>query len=151
MDIITLERAIILATQAHATSKPDQGGAPYILHPLRVMLAQASHEARVVALFHDVLEDVPGWDVPKLRAAGLTESMLEALLAVTKRPDEEDSDEGYMRFVARAGQNPIARQVKMADLQDNLNRARIPDPGPKDHARWSKYERALSYLQADQA
>ena len=89
--MITLERAIALAAEAHAGT-PDKGGNPYILHPLRVMLAQTSHEARIVAVFHDVLEDVEGWNVERLRVEGFTDSMIEALLALTKREDEMGSD-----------------------------------------------------------
>jgi hypothetical protein len=37
----TLERAIIIATEGHAGVK-DKGGAPYILHPLRMMLGLSS-------------------------------------------------------------------------------------------------------------
>src|SRR3546814_15835682 len=40
-----LDQAIILATRAHA-GQIDKGGAPYILHPLRVMLGR-SEERRV--------------------------------------------------------------------------------------------------------
>jgi (p)ppGpp synthase/HD superfamily hydrolase len=149
--LITLSRAIALAAEAHSESDPDKGGAPYILHPLRVMLAQDSDEARIVALFHDVLEDVPDWGVARLRAEGFTEAMIEALLAVTKRQDEEGSEEGYMRFVARAGAYPIARKVKVADLRDNLDRSRIPAPTEKDERRWSKYKRALRYLEVLEA
>jgi hypothetical protein len=36
----------------------------------------------------------------------------------------------------------------VADLRDNLDRSRIPAPTAKDERRWSKYERALQYLEA---
>lgn len=144
--MITLTRAIALAAEAHATSEPDKGGAPYILHPLRVMLAQQSDEARIVGLFHDVLEDVEGWDVERLRAEGFTETLIDALQAITKRASEEGSDGGYMAFIERVSRNPIAAQVKLADLQDNLDRTRIKSPTDKDLRRWAKYETALAYL-----
>jgi GTP diphosphokinase / guanosine-3',5'-bis(diphosphate) 3'-diphosphatase len=40
----TLERAIAIAAAAHA-GQVDKAGTPYILHPLRVMLAQTSNDA----------------------------------------------------------------------------------------------------------
>jgi hypothetical protein len=37
----TLERAIAIAAEAHAGQR-DKGGAPYFLHPLRIMLTVSS-------------------------------------------------------------------------------------------------------------
>ena len=52
----TLERAIEIAAKNHA-GQLDKGGQPYVLHPLRLMLAvQGSHE-RMAAVLHDVVED----------------------------------------------------------------------------------------------
>jgi hypothetical protein len=41
----TLERAIVIATEDHAGVK-DKGGAPHILHPLRMLLALSSDDGR---------------------------------------------------------------------------------------------------------
>ena len=59
---MNLERAIAIATEAHA-DQVDKAGAPYISHPLRVMRAQDSEEARIVGVLHDVVEDCEdkGW------------------------------------------------------------------------------------------
>ena len=51
-----LEKALILAAEAH-TGQVDKGGAPYILHPIRVMLACEGEKEKIVALLHDTLED----------------------------------------------------------------------------------------------
>ena len=51
-----LEKALILAAKAH-TGQVDKGGAPYILHPIRVMLACEGEKEKIVALLHDTLED----------------------------------------------------------------------------------------------
>jgi (p)ppGpp synthase/HD superfamily hydrolase len=56
----TLERAIAIAAEAHA-GQTDKAGAPYILHPLRMMMGLTSDEERIVAVLHDVCEDCPGW------------------------------------------------------------------------------------------
>ena len=79
----TLERAIEIAARAHAGAV-DKGGAPYILHPLRVMLAQASDEARIVAVLHDVVEDCDV-TIDDLRVEGFTQTVLDGILSVTKR------------------------------------------------------------------
>ena len=51
-----LEKALILAAKA-LTGQVDKGGAPYILHPIRVMLACEGEKEKIVALLHDTLED----------------------------------------------------------------------------------------------
>ena len=55
----TLERAIAIAAKAHA-GQVDKAGAPYVLHPLRIMLRKSSIDERIVAVLHDVCEDCPG-------------------------------------------------------------------------------------------
>jgi len=54
--VSTLERAIAIAAEAHA-GQVDKAGAPYILHPLRMMLSVSSIDERIVAVLHDVCED----------------------------------------------------------------------------------------------
>ena len=41
-----LEKALILAAKAH-TGQVDKGGAPYILHPIRVMLACEGEKEKI--------------------------------------------------------------------------------------------------------
>jgi (p)ppGpp synthase/HD superfamily hydrolase len=65
----TLERAIVIAAEGHAGAT-DKAGAPYILHPLRMMLRLSSPEERIVAVLHDVVEDCPGWTFDRLRNEG---------------------------------------------------------------------------------
>jgi hypothetical protein len=70
------------------------------------------------------------------------------LKAVTKLPAEKGSDEGYQAFVERAGANPVARRVKIADLMDNLDVTRLHEVSEKDLWRISKHLRALRYLES---
>ncbi len=65
----TLERAIAIAAEAHA-GQVDKAGAPYVLHPLRMMLSMSSIDERIVATLHDVCEDCPGWTFDRLRSEG---------------------------------------------------------------------------------
>src|SRR5690242_17493567 len=99
----SLERAIAIAAEAHA-GQQDKSGAPYILHPLRVMLRLLSNDERLVAVLHDVCEDRPGWTFERLRTEGFSERVLTALDSVTKR-----STETYEDFVRRAADDPIGR------------------------------------------
>ena len=140
--MITLERAIALASQAHE-GQVDKAGAPYILHPLRVMLAQRTDAARIVAVFHDVCEDCAGWTFERLPGEGFTPELIEALRSVTK-VDGED----YMDFVRRAAANPVGRTVKMADLRDNLDIRRIAKLADKDLERINRYKAAVQWLES---
>ncbi|MGZ0785459.1 GTP pyrophosphokinase [Pseudomonas saponiphila] len=135
----SLERAITIAAQAHA-GQVDKGGAPYILHPLRVMLGVEQPEERIVAVLHDVLED-SAVTLEQLRAEGFSASVLAALSALTKVEGED-----YPAFIRRAAANPLARRVKRADLADNSDLSRIPEPGAEDLRRLEKYRQALLYL-----
>ena len=139
-----LARAIEIAAAAHAT-QVDKGGAPYVLHPLRMMMKQTTEAAMIAAVLHDVVEDTP-WTPEALRAEGFPEQVLEAVACLTKREGED-----YAAFIARAGANPIARVVKLADLEDNMDLRRIPDPLQKDLDRLAKYRRSWQTLKALQA
>jgi (p)ppGpp synthase/HD superfamily hydrolase len=136
----TLELAIAIAAEAHA-GQTDKGGAPYILHPLRVMLWMENNADRIVAVLHDVLEDCPAWSRSRLRSSGFSEEIITAIEALTRYPWES-----YENFVARAGRNEIARRVKLADLAENCDLTRIGEPGPADHDRVARYKRAIKAL-----
>ncbi len=78
-----------------------------------------------------------------LRDAGFDREVVEAVDCLTKRENERGN---YESFIARVSHNPLARRVKLADLEDNLDRNRIPDPTPEDEERWMKYSRAYDLL-----
>ncbi|MFJ2490754.1 HD domain-containing protein [Pseudomonas iridis] len=135
----TLERAIAIAATAHA-GQVDKGGAPYILHPLKVMLRMTTLEERIVAVLHDVVEDC-AISLDDLRKEGFSEEVLSAIESVTKVPGES-----YEDFVERAAQNPIGRVVKLADLEENSDLSRIASPSWEDLERIEKYRRAIGRL-----
>jgi len=130
----TLERAIEIAAEAHA-GQVDKAGAPFILHPLRVMLRVNDEEARKAAVLHDVVEDSE-WTLDGLRAEGFSEVVVLAVDGLTRRDGE-----AYFDFCRRAGRNEIARIVKLADLEDNLDPERVaalPEANPSLQKRYRK-------------
>ena len=141
----TLARATAIAQEVHL-HQFDKGGAPYIGHPLRVAAACRSDDAKIVALLHDVVEDgaSAGWTFERLRTEGFGAAIIAALESVTKRPGED-----YTAFVLRAKENVLGREVKLADISDNMDLRRIPEPSPKDLARIEKYRQARLLLQSD--
>lgn len=135
----TLEDALELALQAHR-GQQDKAGAPYILHPLRLMLRMEDETERMVALLHDVIEDSP-FTLEDLRERGYSEEILRALDALTRRPEES-----YTEFIERAGQDAVARRVKLADLEDNMDLRRLAQLGPADAERLARYRTAWTSL-----
>ena len=135
----SLEEAIALAAQAHR-GQVDKAGEPYILHLLRVMLRMRRPEQRIIAVLHDLVEDTR-YTFDSLREMGYSDSIVSGIDAMTRRPTES-----YVEFVQRAGANDLARAVKLADLEDNLNLRRIPNPQPHDLERITRYVAARQYL-----
>jgi len=134
-----VERAIEIAAAAHA-GQLDKSGAPYIFHPLRVMLAVHTPHERMAAVLHDVVEDTH-ITLARLESEGFPPEVIAAVEALTKRPGESRLD-----AAKRAAVNPIARKVKMADVTDNMNLGRIANPTEKDFARLREYEQVLQIL-----
>lgn len=141
-----LERAIAIAVEIHS-GQTDKAGQPYILHPLRVMFSLSSEDERIVGVLHDVVEDGE-LTFQDLEAEGFSDRVIDGLMAVTKQPDEEGSDEGYQAFARRAGADPVGRRVKIADLLDNLDVTRLNRITEKDSKRMSRYLNALQTLRA---
>ena len=135
----TLEHAIAIAAKVHA-GKVDKAGAPYILHPLRVMLKMATSEERMAAVLHDVVED-SDTTLDDLRNEGFSDAVVDAVDAVTIR-----TGESYDDFVRRAALNPIGRRVKLADLEDNSDLSRIANPTEEDYERLARYKRAMQSI-----
>ncbi|MBN1517092.1 HD domain-containing protein [Candidatus Sumerlaeota bacterium] len=135
----TLDKAIQIAAKAHE-GQMDRQGQPYILHPLRVMLHMQTNEGRIAAVLHDVVEDSTT-TLDDLRQAGFTEFVVQAVDAVSRRDGED-----YMDFVKRSAQNPLGKQIKLADLHDNMDLRRICTKTEKDQQRLERYHQAWLYL-----
>ena len=154
---MNLEKAIKIAVEAH-TGQVDKGGNPYILHPLRVLLSLNSEEERIVGVLHDVVEDYEGWTWERMGEEGCSDEIIEALKSVSKTPEEEkqfkkmdDPNEKldhYLEFIKRAKFNKIGRNVKAADIKDNLDISRIDDITESDIDRLNRYKAALKMLGA---
>lgn len=137
-----IEEAIRIAVEAHR-GQTDKAGAPYILHPLRMMLRMQTDAERMAAVLHDVVEDTP-WTLDDLRGRGFAEEVVSAVDHLTRRESES-----YEEFVERAGRHPVARRVKIADLEDNMDIRRTGEVTEKDAERLTRYHRAWRRLTAD--
>ena len=141
----TIERALVIARDAHA-GQVDKAGRPYIEHVLRVVDAVDGEDAKIVAALHDVLEDGEGWTKQRLLDERFEPSIIRDV-AILTRP-QKWLYQGYVDSIANLG-SLRARAVKIADLLDNLDPARLALLPEVDQARLShKYATALAALGA---
>ena len=131
----SLEKAIKIALTAHQGQK-DKAGAPYILHPLRLMQQMRDETEQIVAVLHDVTED-SRYTLEYLRKKGFSKKVIAALECLTK-----DDGEPYESYIDRVKLNPLAKKVKLADLEDNLNITRLSQINEEDIERLRKYHLA---------
>lgn len=130
-----IETALDIALEAHR-GQTDKAGESYILHPLRLMNKMNSDYERASALLHDVIED-SFYSPEKLKEKGIPPEVIKAVLCLTK-----NNGESYEEFIIRAKSNKLARAVKKADLEDNINILRLKEVAQKDLDRLKKYHRA---------
>jgi (p)ppGpp synthase/HD superfamily hydrolase len=109
-----------IAREAHEGQTRKLGedkGKPYIIHPERMAAAALRHDQLDVAAvcwLHDVVEDCDV-TLDDLRERGVPADVVTAVDHVTQRSGEE-----YITYIMRARQHPVAAQVKLLDLDDNL-------------------------------
>lgn len=138
-----LDLAALYCVSAH-TEQRDKAGNAYFMHPMRVAMRCKTDDERIVALLHDVIEDNALFTPEKLVKVGFPQYIVDAILSVTKRDGES-----YEDFVTRAKLNPIGRQVKLHDLEDNLDVMRLEEVNAESAARLTKYLKAHRYLLKD--
>ncbi len=134
-----LDTAIKLAVDAHL-GQVDKAGKAYILHPLRLMMKFEREEEMIVAVLHDVVED-SSFELTDFQVLGFSQAILDAVECLTKRKGEP-----YSEFIARIQKNALATKIKIEDIKDNLNLARLNHVEEKDVKRAQKYIDALKVL-----
>jgi hypothetical protein len=137
---VRLEQAIDLARRFHEGAV-DKAGEPYFGHIQRVVNAVHSHEEKLAAAMHDLLEDT-ALTATDLRCAGCPPDIVHVVEVLTRAPGEVYDD-----FCRRAANNPVARVVKLADISDNSDEDRLARLKPEEANRLRfKYQRARSIL-----
>ena len=137
-----LEKAIDLAVDAYA-DQTDKGNATYIRHPLRVMEAVDTEPERIVAVLHDVVEDAD-YSLENIEKE-FGEEISDAVDALTRRDDES-----YMDFIDRSAANQIAKKVKIADIEDNMNLTRLDSVSESILQKQATYHDAWKKLKEDE-
>ena len=76
-----------------------------------------------------------------LRNEGFSEQVISAIECVTKGEKED-----YDSFIERISRNALAIQVKLADINDNMDLSRLSNVTEKDLERVEKYKKAKEKL-----
>lgn len=143
-----IKTARYIALLAHAGQK-DKAGEPYVKH-LKAVANQCDGKAKIVAWLHDVLEDTR-IDYVTFKYAmnhflgDCADDVCRAVLAITKLKHES-----YDSYLERVKANPLAREVKIADLKHNLDLSRLTKITDKDLERAKKYKMALEFLENEE-
>jgi (p)ppGpp synthase/HD superfamily hydrolase len=94
---------------------------------------------KIVAYLHDIIEDT---EIDfKFIDSEFGFVIAEAVEILTKKPGDL-----YIDYICRISGNMIARKVKIADLEDNMNISRLYKVTEHDIERLNKYIQAYKYL-----
>lgn len=101
------------------------------MHVLRVVERTAhmlgSEDIMIAAALHDVVEDTE-IRIADLLRFGFSVEVCRAVDSLTRRENET-----YLDSIKRAGADPIAQFVKIADLRDHMS---TPEPKPGMHQKY---------------
>jgi (p)ppGpp synthase/HD superfamily hydrolase len=134
-------KAMKMAYDAHA-GQLDYCGVPYIFHPIHLAEQMTDEYSCAVALLHDVVEDTA------LTLEDIVREFPREVVEGVKCMTHLDGVD-YCDYVRALRDNPIARAVKIADLNHNLDatRCRLAGFDKKRTEQWrEKYKKAMEIL-----
>jgi len=113
-----IELATELALNFHRGQR-DADGDPYILHLMRVMLKCHCASAKQAGLLHDILEDTSATEEDLIQA-GICPNVTQSVKRLTRTAHID-----YADYILTLAEDPIAKEVKIADLEDNYAIGRV--------------------------
>ena len=121
--------------------KKDKGGFPYLGHLQYVSNSFDDEDYKVVGMLHDIIEDTV---VSKtiLLELGFSEKVVDAISILTR------GDEDYYEYIDNIANsnNTLAIDIKLKDLEHNMDVARIMNPTEEDYERIEKYKKCYEIL-----
>lgn len=136
-----INKAIDLAYSAHHGQK-DKAGRPYFTHPFTVAMKMETEAEICTALLHDVVEDTG--ITPEYLRENFTPEIAEAVDVLTHRDGES-----YDEYILKIKANPLARKVKLSDIEHNMDVTRLAgnsEAMKRYDDRRKKYEHAREIL-----
>ena len=121
--------------------KKDKGGFPYLGHLQYVSNSFDDETRKVVGLLHDIIEDTV---VSKtiLLELGFNNEIVQAIDLLTKKTGDYYE---YINVIENSN-NLIAIDIKLKDLEHNMDIARIINPKEEDYQRVEKYKKCYEIL-----
>lgn len=110
-------KALRMAYAAHY-AQTDKAGQPYIFHPYHLAEQMPDEISTCVALLHDVSEDSP---VPMETLEREFPWEVTHPLSLLTREDGTD----YFDYIRAIKKDPVARRVKLADVEHNSDLSRL--------------------------
>lgn len=137
-------KALNLMFEKHK-DQVDKAGIPYVFHPFHLAEQMPDETSTLVALMHDLVEDT---DVTfeDLSSMGFPEEVVEAIKLLT-----HDKSIDYLDYVEKISKNSLARKVKIADLEHNMDPSRLSEEqknSPKRKAKYEMYVKSLELLKS---
>ena len=133
------KKALKLCFEAHK-NQVDKTGLPYVFHPFHLAEQMLDEISTICALLHDVVEDTD-YTFNDILSMGFPQEVIDVLLLLT-----HEDNIPYMEYVEKINENPIAKQVKLADLRHNSDLTRLNIIDEKALARVDKYQKAINIL-----
>ena len=119
--------------------KKDKGGNPYMQHLRFVKNHCLTYDGQIVGILHDILEDTD-CSISELENI-LHENLIECIQLLTRKENEKYSD--YIGRIIDSN-NIIALEVKLHDIENNMDITRLKYIEQKDIDRIKKYKKAYN-------
>lgn len=134
------KKALKLCFDAHK-DQVDKTDMPYVFHPFHLAEQMTDEISTVCALLHDVIEDTD-YTFDDLIGMGFPKRVIEVLSLLT-----HDQAVPYMDYVKGISVDPVAKQVKLADLRHNSDLSRMDSVDEYAYRRNEKYKAAIAFLE----
>ena len=120
--------------------KKDRGGNPYMQHLRFVKNHCLTYDGQIVGILHDILEDTD-CSISELREVIVHEDLIQSIQLLTRKQSEKYSE--YIDRIVNS-KNINAIEVKLHDLENNMDITRLKCIEQKDIDRIRKYKKAYN-------
>lgn len=128
----------------------DKAGQPYISHLMRVADKMQKYsngdsvidlKRYIIALLHDIFEDTDATEEDVKKLPDVDELIINTVKLLTRSKDDT-----YMQYIEKVSKNRLATEVKLADLEDNMDITRLDKLDDDAFSLLKRYHKAWKYL-----